>query len=167
MNHLFDTSLRPQDDYFGYVNNPWLAANPIPKTETSWGTFYVLRDKSWDAVHAIITDLSKKDAGDLTHDQALLDTFFSSALNYASSEKQLETLTKLIEKVQAIKTTQELAHLLGYLHRYDISAFWAPYVSQDDKDSSIQILRLYQAGLGLPNRDYYLDTSSRMKSGGR
>jgi predicted metalloendopeptidase len=162
MPHAFDTSVRPQDDFFGYVNNPWLRDNPIPNTETSWGTFYVLRDKSWEAVDGIVKELSSTNETALSHDQNLLKKFFASALSFEhNTSHHLATLRSLIADIDATKP-DEIASLLGKLHRQHVSGFWTSYVSQDDKDSSNQVLRFYQSGLSLPNRDYYLERSERM-----
>lgn len=158
----FDTSLRPQDDFFGYVNNSWLKANPIPKTETSWGTFYVLRDQSWQAVHEIVSELKKTPVEKLSRDQRLLHDFFRSAEKF-SKKDQLLVLSELLDGVEnRLNSHDDIAYVLGALHRAGINAGWALYVSEDDKDSSNKVLRFYQAGLSLPNRDYYLDKSTRM-----
>lgn len=162
MPHAFDTSLRPQDDFFGYVNNPWLQANPIPKTETSWGTFYVLRDKSWEAVDAIVKELGATSEASLSHDQRLLKEFFASALHFEkNTTNHMATLRSLISEIDSTEPAH-FAALLGKLHRQHVGGFWTSYVGQDDKNSSNQVLRLYQSGLSLPNRDYYLERSERM-----
>ena len=162
MTHTYDTSVRPQDDFFGYVNNNWLRENPIPKTETSWGTFYVLRDESWKAVDAIVKELTSADENSLSRDKLLLKNFFASALNFEeNAPKQIASLQSQLNDIDAA-TPETLPALLGTLHRTKVGAFWALYVSQDDKDSGNQVLRYYQSGLGLPNRDYYLERSERM-----
>ena len=159
----FDSSVRPQDDFFGYVNNGWLQQNPIPATETSWGTFYVLRDQSWSAVDTIVKELTSS-KNKLSHDQQLLSDFVSSALRFEkNTDKHYGSLSSLLAHISKIRTPKDIAQVLGELHRLDIGAFWSPYVSQDDRDSSNQVLRFYQSGLSLPNRDYYLDDSPRMK----
>lgn len=164
MTPVFDTSIRPQDDFFGYVNNNWLLENPIPKTETVWGTFYVLRDKSWKAVDEIIAELRAADPTSLSHDQNLLKELFASAFSFESNtNNHLATLDSLITEIDSAEP-EEFASLIGNLHRWHINVFWAPYVSQDDKDSSNQVLRLHQSGLSLPNRDFYLERSERMRN---
>lgn len=158
----FDLGVRPQDDFFGYVNNNWLAANPIPKTETTWGTFYVLRDASWKAVDTIVKELTSANEPSLSRDQLLLKNFFASALSFESNSKnQIATLKSQLDEIDAA-TPETIASLLGELHRKKVGAFWTLYVLQDDKDSANQVLRYYQAGLSLPNRDYYLERSERM-----
>lgn len=161
---LFDTAMRPQDDFFGYVNNRWLKQNPIPKTETTWGTFYMLRDKSWRAVHDIIKELKKTPLNKLTSDQRLLHDFFVSAESFSkNSQAQMETMTEFLDNIsERLSSHDDLAYVLGALHRVGINIGWALYVSEDDKDSSNETLRFYQAGLSLPNRDYYLEKTKRM-----
>lgn len=164
MPHTFDPSVRPQDDFFGYVNNNWLRNNPIPATETSWGTFYLLRDKSWEAVDTIVTDLGKADPASLSQDQKRLKQFFASALGFEkNTTNHIQTLRSLIIEIDSTGP-EHIAALLGKLHRQHVSGFWTSYVSQDDKDSGNQVLRFYQSGLSLPNRDYYLERSERMAS---
>lgn len=164
MTHTFDTAVRPQDDFFGYVNNVWLRENPIPASESTWGTFYVLRDNAVTAVHDILQELANADETTLTHDQRLLKVFFQSALDFDANEKQhAETLQKELDKIEDISSPGDLAAYLGYAHRVSYHGFWNSYVSLDDKDSQMETFRFYQAGLSLPNRDYYLDESERMQ----
>jgi predicted metalloendopeptidase len=162
--HTFDTNIRPQDDFFGYVNNPWLAANPIPETESSWGTFYELRDQATDAAHAIMDDLAGRPANALTHDQQLLRSFYRSALHY-DEQKQAHygTLRALYADIDAIQSSDDLAYFIGQMHSHDQTAFWTVYVDHDDKDSKMQVLRFHQSGLTLPNRDYYLSRTTHMR----
>ncbi|MBP7760327.1 M13 family metallopeptidase [Candidatus Saccharibacteria bacterium] len=159
----FDTSLRPQDDYFGYVNNPWLSANPIPPSESSWGAFYVLRDASWAALHEIVQELSRAKSSELTHDQRLLKSFFDTAMGFDSfGPAHRAFLDEQLQRIYTIDSQRDLARYLGYAHRYNINAWWTCYVDMDDKDSHMQVLRLHQDGLTLPNRDYYLETDDKM-----
>ncbi len=161
---LFDQSIRPQDDFFGYVNNRWLHDNPIPASENSWGTFYQLRDRSTDAVHKIIQQLLLIDPASLSHDQRLIRSFFESAMNFDEyAESHYATLHEWYAKIDAISSLQELAYHIGIMHRHDQTAFWALYVDHDDKNSQLQVLRFHQSGLTLPNRDYYIGRSNHMR----
>ncbi|MFZ1812302.1 MAG: M13 family metallopeptidase [Candidatus Saccharimonadales bacterium] len=160
----FDTSLRPQDDYFGYVNNPWLAANPIPPTESMWGAFYVLRDNAAEAVHSIMQELGEAKQSGLSHDQQLLKTYFDSALHYNSyATAHYNYLRELADEINAIESSRDIARVLGQMHRRDQSPLWTLYIDHDDKDSRMQVLRFHQSGLTLPNRDYYLGRDAHMR----
>ncbi len=159
----FDSNVRPQDDFFGYVNNTWLEKNPIPASESTWGTFYVLRDQAWKAVSEIVAELTSARTDTLTHNQKTLRAFFTAATDYTSHKsKHIRTLQDMIGKIYAISTPSELAEQLGTLHLQGVSALWASFVGLDDHDSSLEIFQLYQSGLSLPNRDYYLEKDKRM-----
>lgn len=159
-----DHTIEPQDDLFAHVNNSWLRANPVPPTESSWGTFYELRDQSTLAVHDIMNELQDTPDQSLDHDQQLLKKFFKSGLGFNEfSQQHIKTIQSMYTEVDAISTARELAHYLGHMHRQDQNAFWSVYVDHDDKNSQLQVLRIHQSGLSMPNRDYYLDRSAHMK----
>lgn len=159
-----DTTFEPQNDLFSHVNNSWLQANPVPATESSWGTFYELRDQSTLAVHKIMNDLQETLDEDLNHDQRLLKTFFKTGLDYDNfSSHHIKSVQDMYNTIDAISSHKELAYYLGRMHRQDQNAFWSVYVDHDDKNSQLQVLRLHQSGISLPNRDYYLDRSKHMK----
>lgn len=161
----FDSSVRPQDDYFGYVNNVWLKANPVPPTENSWGTFYVLRDQASSAVHAIFKELSDTPEAKLNHDQRLLKIFYETALSFDSyRQNHLETIKDHLSAIDQINDHTDMARVIGQLHRNSQSAFWTLYVDHDDKNSQLHVLRFHQSGLTLPNRDYYLDKTEHMRT---
>jgi len=158
-----DPSIRPQDDFFGYVNNIWLRENPIPPTESMWGTFFELREKSRLALKTIIEELTAADEKSLTRDQLLLKTFFAAGQKLSEhGANHLATLDKELDEIRAISNQSQLAKYLGRAHRYDFPSFWVNFVDLDDKNSQIQVLRIEQAGLTLPNRDYYLDDTPKM-----
>ncbi len=160
----FDTTIRPQDDYFGYVNNTWLREHPIPTTESSWGTFYELRDQSIDAVHKIMNELQESKE-DLDHSENLIRNFYTAGLSYDThASNHIVTIQELFSEIDSIANKDELAHTLGVMHTRDQHAFWSPYVDIDDKNSRLHVLRFHQSGLSLPNRDYYLDDSDHMKT---
>ena len=161
---LLNTDVRPQDDFFRYVNSRWLDANPIPDSESRWGTFNVLRENSWLAMRTIYEDLqSTAPASGTVHQQAK-DLYFTGMHFDELKNAHLEQLRKLLAKVDAIKNTQELSSTIGYMHSLDITGPWHCYVGVDHSDSTQHILHFYQSGLTLPNRDYYLEADDKMKT---
>lgn len=161
----FDTSVRPQDDYFGYINNKWIESNPIPPSESTWGTFYVLRDNAARAVRDLLTEICAAPEESLSHEQHLLKTYYSSAVEYDSHASNHHSYLKTrAAEIDALQSPSDIARYIGKMHRLDQFPFWAPYVDIDDKDSTRYVLRLQQSGLTLPNRDYYLDRNETMES---
>lgn len=162
-NPTLNTSVRPQDDFFRYVNSKWLSAHPIPESETRWGTFSVLRDESWKAMKGIYEELQKSEAKPGTIRQQARDFYYTGMHYDELEETHLKELRALLAKVDAVRTTQELSQLIGELHAFDIGGPWYSYVDSDHDDSAKHIFHFRQSGLTLPNRDYYLEDSEKMK----
>lgn len=160
----FDKTVRPQDDFFGYVNNNWIKNNPIPADQKRWGHFGMLREKSIEAINEIVNDILKLNPIELNHNQMLIKSFFESGMIYSNNKQnQLATLKSEIDKINNIADKKEIPQYLGYIHRI-IGSFWESFVSIDDMDSQNQLLFFSQSGLSLPNRDYYLEETKNMKN---
>ena len=151
----FDTSIKPGDDFFTYANGGWLAKNPIPADESRWGTWDILRLRIEEQLKEIL---------ETTTDQRVRD-FYTTAMDVAKRNAQgLQPLAGLF----AIKDVGELAEVIGYLQRLGVGVWWYPSSEQDEKKSEVVALHLYQGGLGLPDRDYYLaddEKSAKIRDG--
>lgn len=163
-NHQFDTSIRPQDDFFNYVNKKWLDTNPIPDSETRWGSFNVLRDEAWKNMHIIYEDLLDSDQKSGTIEQQARDLYYTG-MNFDKFEgKHLEFINSWLEQVDGVATIEELVEVIAKLHQIGVNDPWLTYVDADEKDSTRHILRFRQSGLTLPNRDYYLEDNEKMQN---
>jgi len=163
--NIFDKSVRPQDDFYSYVNNDWLTKTPIPANENAWGTFYVLNEQSTQYIKKIINEIINAPESNLSANQKVLKNFFTTSYNFQKfKNNHITTINNEIEKIKQLSTFDELIHYIGYSHSRGIYPFWNCYVDSDDKNSKSHVLRIQQAGIILPNRDYYFENSSKMKS---
>jgi predicted metalloendopeptidase len=159
-----DTSVRPQDDFFDYVNSKWLAENPIPDSETRWGSFSILHDEAQKNMRAIYEGLQGQDCEPNSLEQQVRD-FWKSGLDFDKQKDDAMSIVRdYFKQIDAASDTVELIQMLGTLHRIDVEAPWRTIVDADDKDSSSHILRLVQPHLTLPDRDYYLEENEKMQS---
>ena len=158
----FDKSIRPQDDFYQYVNGAWLKKTEIPADRTSIGAFYDLREKSRDDVKAIIEEVAATPnlaAG--TDEQKVADLY--------RSFMDTETLNKLgVTPIQsefdAINALKDKNELVAYFAHSQIAGAGTPiafYIDIDAKNSSRYATHLYQYGLSLPEKDYYFNDSER------
>ncbi len=157
-------NIRPQDDFFGYVNNEWIKANPIPPTEGRWTAFDVLREKSLYQLQSICEDLVKnKNVKPGTSEQQIRD-YYLSGMNF--DKHKVNNLTTLVDIFNKIESTnrESLSGLIGYLHKIGINDPWAACMDADDRNSKKHILRFRQSGLTLPDRDYYLEETPKMRA---
>jgi putative endopeptidase len=158
-----DGSVRPQDDFFAYVNKTWMANNPIPSNESLWGSFVMLRHDSEKKLMTIVKELqTRKSLKSGSPEQIIRDLYASGMDMKRRNEVGLSPLKTLRAKVQKIGSLDALVRVVSELHRIGVGVLWGAGLDQDAKNSERYLLHLYQDGTGLPDRDYYLkdDTES-------
>lgn len=151
-----DPSIRPQDDFFGYVNQRWIAKNPIPKSESRWGTFIKLRYDTDKKLYVLLQELMQKRTANGS-DEQLVGDFFRAGMDTARRNSLgMKPLMPILKYVDSLSSITELPKLLAYLHSIGIGALFGSDVGQDSKNTDRYAFHLGQAGLGMPDRDYYL-----------
>ncbi len=149
-----DLTVRPQDDFYRYINGKWLDQHVIPADRASDGAFYALRDTSEENCLAIVEDATKeKIEGE---DAAKIATIYSQFMDQEKiNELGASPLEPFLTSVFVALTHDQLAGVLGSLGQLGISGYFAEGVSTDLNDSDRYVLYLEQAGLGLPDEAYY------------
>lgn len=151
-----DTTVNPGDDFFMYANGGWLKKNPIPPTETGYGSFNELKDRNQLLLHNILIDAASDKSATKGSNKQKIGDFFASAMDSAKLNREgVKPLAPYLKKIEGIKTTADLQKVLAELHVYGVRAFWGFGVQQDLKNSSVMAGYIMQSGLGLPDRDYY------------
>lgn len=152
-----DHTVRPQDDFYHYAVGTWLKTTKIPDTESRWGSFNVLRlttAKKLNSLMKEVTSLEKVAPG--SPEQIVRDLFASGMDMKRRNALGAAPMEPIRKKVRAIRTRENLGRVIAELDRIGVGAPWAMSVDQDMKNADRYQLHLYQAGLGLPERDYYL-----------
>jgi putative endopeptidase len=157
-----DKSVRPQDDFYMYVNGAWLNKADIPSDRTSIGAFYDLRENARDDVKAIIEDLSATaNLADGTDEQKVADLYRSFMDVDTLNKLGLAPIQAELDHIAALKDKQELTAFFGENQANGGGTPLAFYVDIDAKDSSRYATHIYQYGLSLPEKDYYFNDSER------
>jgi len=153
----FDNSVRHQDDFYYSVNGHWLANTPIPADKSNYGAFSVLYEQSQNALKKIIDEAAaKKDKVEGSSEQKVGD-FYASYMNTDVIEKLgISPLSEQLSDIAQAKTHKDIAGLMGTLLVSGVQMPFGFYVNNDAKNSSQYAVYLYQSGLTLPDRDYYL-----------
>jgi putative endopeptidase len=154
---FIDTSVRPQDDIYRYLNGKWLADTQIPGDKPSYGTVNKLIDDSENQQKAIIDAAARNTTAAAGSDDAKIRDLYNSFMD-ESRVNALGTKPLAVEfaRIAAVKNKQDIAELMAHLQRIGITTPFAPNVHQDNKDATRYVFDLGQDGLGLPDRDYYL-----------
>jgi len=151
----FDKSVRPQDDFYRYVNGAWLAKTEIPADKSNYGSFTALDDQNQVYLREIIENAARTTSPDGSDRQKVGDFYASFMDTIRIEELGIQPLQKEIERIQSIQSLDQLDDLLARLYAIGAQIPVATYVTQDAKQSDRYITYLTQSGLGLPDKDYY------------
>ena len=149
-----DRSVKPGDDYYAYVNGTWTRNTQIPADRSSYGAFAVLRDLSEARLRKLVESYRLGAPGDEGKAAALYRGFMDEAA--AERADAVPLLARLVPVYQA-KSRDDVARLMGRALGGFGSSFFGPGVSDDAKRPDVYALYLRQSGLGLGDRDFYVD----------
>jgi len=157
-----DRSVNPGDSFFEYANGAALRDMVIPADKTSIGVSVALIDLSEARSKAIITGLVAR--SDLAGDEAKIADAYKAMMDETAVEKRgLAPLAPTLRAIAAIKTKSDMAAYMGKTKGMFGAAFFSTPIGGDEKNPSVNVLQLGQSGLGLPDRDYYLEASFATK----
>jgi putative endopeptidase len=160
----FDRSVRPQDDFYRFVNGQWLAVTPIPSDRSNYGAFTLLQEGAEHNLRQILDESATANAPKGSETQKVGD-FYASFMDEASIEAAgLQPLQSELARIDALATKKDVAEHIGRAQRQFVNHPFAFFVAIDEKNSTQYISTLYQSGLGMPDRDYYLSDDERLKS---
>ncbi len=160
----FDKSVRPQDDFFNFVNGTWIKETPIPADKTRWGSFVILAEESRDNVLAIIDQLSKNPRLAAGSDgQKIRDLYLSYMAEAQINSLGLSPIQADLDAIESA-TNEDFATNWAQAGRLGISRPFSFWIDQDSKNSTQYSVYFTQSGLGLPDRDYYFQDDERSKS---
>ncbi len=163
LKEYMDTSIEPGNDFTGYVNGTWVKNTEIPADKSSYGVGYIVHEESEENVKKIIEESASGDFEKGSDEQKVGDLFQSYMNMEKRNELGVTPLKAEFDKVDAIGNYDELATYFAYANKYGINAPLGLFVYQDLKDPTIYTVYTWQAGLGLPDREYYLKDDERSK----
>ena len=163
LKEYMDTSIEPGNDFTGYVNGTWVKDTEIPADKSSYGVGYIVHEESEENVKKIIEESASGDFEEGSDEQKVGDLFQSYMDMEKRNELGIAPLKSEFDKVDAISSYDELATYFAYANKYGINAPIGLFIYQDFKDPTIYTVYTWQAGLGLPDREYYLKDDERSK----
>ncbi|PNQ74627.1 M13 family peptidase [Hanstruepera neustonica] len=167
-----DTSVKPNEDFFRYVNGNWLDTNEIPDDRSNWGSFSELRKKT-DADALSILEAAMSDNKDIEKIQILPGSDQEKAVHFyqtimdtvGRNEQGIKPIEPYLAKINAIKNLDDLQNYMIEVEPIGGGGLYGFGVSSDPKDSNRNVGFLGGGSTGLPDRDYYVkdDEDSKEK----
>jgi putative endopeptidase len=167
-----DTSIRPGDNFFGFVNGTWLKNTEIPADRSRWGVFNELTELNRQRTADLIKELAAKPAAPGSESRKIADYYASFMDEEAIEKLGFAPVHPALTRIKAISDRGQLSHWLGSTLRADADVLNATqietdnilglWVAQDLDDPARYAPFLLQGGLSMPDRDYYLDNSPSM-----
>lgn len=156
-----DTTVHPGDNFFQYANGTWVKNSVIPDDQSGWGSFFTLYDENLKKMRTILDELSAKTDHKAGSNEQKVGDFYASGMDTAAIEKAgYEPLKPMLTKIDAVKDYKELINLLASSYAEGDGDLLGIYIGADERNSSKNILSLYQTGLTLPEKDYYTKTDA-------
>jgi putative endopeptidase len=156
----FDLTINPGDDFYRHVNGVWLNTTPIPADKSNYGSFTILDDEAQENLRTIIETASNADAAPGSDTQKVGD-FFRSFMNEPRLEELgAAPLQATLSQIANVANKPDLLVLTADLNRMGVQIPAGAYINNDEKQSDQYIAYIAQSGLGLPDRDWYLDTEN-------
>ncbi len=147
---------RAVDDMYRYVNGPWLATEEIPADRSSWGAFVQLRDNALTQLHDVIDEAGR--AGPrATADQRKVADLYASFMDEARIDALgAKPVAPSLRAIDAMQSKREIPGTIARLQQLGIATPLQMAIGLDPRDPKRYIPTLYQSGLGMPDREYYL-----------
>jgi putative endopeptidase len=158
----FDRNVRPQDDLYRFAGGAWLANTPIPPDRSNYGAFIILDDQAQEEVKQLIVAASEKPDRAPGSDAQKVGDFYLAYMDTARVESLgLGPLREELARIDAISTPRDVARYIGHSQRIGVAQPFAWYSTPDSKNSTVYIGSLYQNGLTMPDRDYYISPDAK------
>lgn len=156
----FDLTVAPSEDFYEYATGGWQKAHPLKPEFSRYGSFDVLRENNEIRIRDLFAAFEGTSAAKGSVEQKIGDLYRLGLDSVRLNTEKLEPLKQDLGTIAESQGRSGLSRLLAEMQRSIGSPFFSPFIDADMMESSTNMLYLYQSGLGMGNRDYYLDAEN-------
>ena len=159
----FDASVRPQDDFYAYINGRWLSATEIPAEWSSYGVMQILYEETEQQLRELIEEaVNRERKSDGSEIQKIGDLYASFMNEPLAETLGIEPLEAEFDRISKIRSHADVIRYMGHALAIGIQVPINFYIDANAADPSQNLAYIWQDGLGLPDRDYYLSDSENL-----
>ena len=151
-----DSTVTAGEDFYQYACGGWMKSNPLTPEYSRYGIFEQLMENNNKQLKALVEELGTAPQQEGSVGQKIGMLYKLALDSIKTNEEGATPIKEELEAIRNLGTKSELSKMIARLQKEGMSPFFALYVSADEKNSSMNIVQLYQAGLGMGDRDYYL-----------
>ena len=153
----FNKNVRPGDDFYEYACGGWMKNNPLPAAYSRYGSFDRLQEDNDKRINGILKELQSNTYAKGTIEQKLSDLYKLAMDSTRRNKEGVAPVMPLIKKLEAAKTVKQLLAIQLEQAPYGEQEFFYAGFGADEKNATQNILSIYQSGLTLGQKEYYLD----------
>ena len=153
----FDESIARNDDFYQWATGGWQKNNPLKPEYSRYGSFDVLRENNEIRINELFSQMSKVEAEFGSVEQKISDLYKMGLDEERLNREGAEPIREALNAILSIEDRAELLRSIPALHTDGVGVFFAAYPAADLEDSNMTIFYIEQGGLGMGNRDYYID----------
>jgi putative endopeptidase len=158
----FDRNVKPQDDLYRFVGGNWLARTEIPPDRSNYGSFIILDDQAQEEVRNLIVAASRQSNRPAGSDAQKVGDYYLAYMDTARVESLgLAPLQAELARIDGIFTARDVARYIGHSQRIGVAQPFSWFSSPDSGNSTVYLGAIFQNGLTMPDRDYYLNPEAR------
>ena len=167
-----DSAVKAGDDFFKYANGTWFKTTEIPPDRSSYGLFSKLAEEANERTRGLLEEAAKSTAPAGSDERRVGDYYAAYMDDTAIAKRGLDVLRSRLDRISSIADRRALAEFLGQTLRTDVDPLnytdlhthrlFGLWIAQDFNEPTRNVPFLLQGGIGMPDREYYLDNSPRM-----
>lgn len=159
-----DTTVACGDDFYEYACGGWIKKNPLKPEYARYGSFDVLAENNQKQMRELIDELGKAKNEQGSVAQKVGDLYKMGLDSVRLNKEGASPISEALKNIASVNDKADFAALIAQMHKEGSSPFFQLYVGADEKNSSMNIVSLYQSGMSMGDRDYYLlPDSANMK----